>query len=139
MEHLSQFIMNHWVLWLIFIVLLALTFINDLLTKNKKEKELTPQAVVDLMNHESIPIIDIRNKETFQQGHIIDSIQGSINDFETSKLSQYKDKPVILVCARGIESVALAKKLRTQGYIPSVLSGGIAAWQNASLPLVKGK
>ncbi|HFL3390151.1 TPA: rhodanese-like domain-containing protein, partial [Legionella pneumophila] len=61
------------------------------------------------------------------------------DDFEQQKMSKYKDKPIILVCARGLQSPTLAMKIRNQGYQPLVLSGGIQAWQNADLPLVKGK
>lgn len=139
MEHLSQFITNHWQLWLLFIVILFLTFINELITQKKKAKELSPQAVVDMINNENALIIDLRDKELFKKGHIIDSINAKSEDFEQQKMDKYKDKPIILVCARGIEAPSLAAKIRTQGYQPSVLGGGIAAWQSADLPLVKGK
>lgn len=38
MEHLGQFIINHWQLWLALIVILLLTFINELITQKKKRK-----------------------------------------------------------------------------------------------------
>ncbi len=139
MEHLSQFITNHWQLWLIFIVVLFLTFLNELLTQKKKAKELSPQAAVDLINNENAVVIDLRDTETFKKGHIIDSIQAKEEDFSQKKMDKYKNKPIIIVCARGIQATAFAAKIRTQGYQLLVLSGGIAAWQNADLPLVKGK
>ena len=47
---------------------------------------------------------------------------------------------MILVCARGTQAPALAKKLRSQGFTELlVLAGGMAAWQGCDLPLVKGK
>lgn len=139
MEHFSQFIINHWQLWLLFIGILFLTFFNELMTQKKKAKELTPQAAVDLINNEHAVVIDLRDKETFKKGHIIDSINAKNEDFDQQKMDKYKNKNIILVCARGLQAPALAKKIRTQGYQPQVLSGGIAAWQNADLPLVKGK
>lgn len=139
MEHLSQFIINHWQLWLLFIVVLFLTFLNELFTQKNKAKELSPQAAVDQINNENAIIIDIRDKEAFKKGHIIDAINAKSDDFEQQKMEKYKNKPIILVCERGLQTPALAKKIRTQGYEPLVLSGGIAAWQNADLPLVKGK
>ncbi|MBI2786343.1 MAG: rhodanese-like domain-containing protein [Legionella longbeachae] len=139
MEHLGQFIINHWQLWLALIVVLLLTFINELASQKKKAKELSPQAAVDLMNNENAIIIDLRDKELFKQGHIIDSINVKNEDFEQQKMDKYKNKPIILVCARGLQASSLANKLRTQGYQPLVLKGGIAAWQNADLPLIKGK
>ena len=139
MEHLSQFITNHWQLWLLFIVVLFLTFLNELYTQKKKAKELSPQAAVDLINNDNAVVVDLRDVETFKKGHIIDSIQAKEDDFSQKKMDKYKNKPIILVCARGIQAPAFAAKIRTQGYQPLVLSGGIAAWQNADLPLVKSK
>ncbi len=139
MEHLGQFIINHWQLWLVFIVILLLTFINELATQKKKAKELTPQAAVDLINHENAVVIDLREKEAFKQGHIIDAINAQSDDFEQQKMNKYKNTPIILIAARPLDAQTLANKIRAQGYQPHVLSGGIAAWQNADLPLVKGK
>ena len=81
MDHLSQFIVNHWLLWLAFIGLLLLTFLNELLTQKKKAKELLPQSVVDMMNNEDAVVIDLRDKESFKAGHIIDSVNASAEDF----------------------------------------------------------
>ena len=139
MEHLGQFIINHWQLWLLFIVVLFLTFLNEIFTQKNKAKQLSPQAVIDLINNNSAVIIDIRDKETFKQGHIIDALNAKSEDFEQQKMEKYKDKPIVLVCARGLQSPVLAHKIRNQGYQPFVLGGGIEAWQNADLPLVKGK
>jgi rhodanese-related sulfurtransferase len=138
MEQLGQFIINHWQLWLAFIVILLLTFINELVIKKKKAKELSPQSAVDLINNEQAVVIDLRDKETFKLSHIIDSINAKSDDFEQDKMSKYKKVPVILVAAKSFEAQALANKISTQGYRPYVLGGGISAWQNAELPLVKG-
>ncbi|CEG57684.1 rhodanese-like domain-containing protein [Legionella fallonii] len=139
MEHLGQFIMNHWLLWLAFIIILTLTFINELISQKKKAKELSPQAAVAMLNNDEAIIVDLRDKESYKAGHIIDSVNATVEDFAQPKMNKYKNKNIILVCARGLQSPAAAAKIRTQGYQPLVLGGGIAAWQNAELPLVKGK
>lgn len=139
MDQLGQFIINHWQLWLLFLGVLFLTFFNELITQKKKAKELSPQAAVDLINNEHAVVMDLRDKEVFKKGHIIDSINVKEEDFEQKKMDKYKNKAIILVCARGIQAPTLAAKIKTQGYQPLILGGGIAAWQNADLPLVKGK
>jgi rhodanese-related sulfurtransferase len=139
MEHLSQFIINHWLLWLAFIVILALIFIYELTTQKKKAKQLTPQLAVAMINNENAVVIDLRDKESFKNGHIIESINASAEDFELPKMNKYKNKNIILACDRGLQSPAVAAKIRTLGYQPLILGGGIAAWQNADLPLIKGK
>lgn len=140
MEHLGQFISTYWALWLALIAILALIFINEFISQKKRAKELSPAAVVDMINHNNTTVIDLRDPDTFRDGHIIDSVRISADDFNQQRMEKYKKKPFILVCAKGIQATALATKLRTQGFIdPMVLAGGIAAWQAASLPLVKGK
>ena len=139
MEHLGQFIINHWELWLALIVILLLLFINELMSQKKRAKEISPQIAVDLINREDAVVIDLRDKEIFKQGHIINSINAKTEDFEQQKMDKYKNKPIIVVCARGLQAQPVANKIRALGYQPHVLSGGIAAWQNANLPLVKGK
>ncbi|MFI4962970.1 MAG: rhodanese-like domain-containing protein [Legionellales bacterium] len=139
MDQLGPFITNHWQLCLAFIGILSLVGINEFITQSKKAKELTPQAAVDLINHENALVIDLRDQEAFNTGHIIDSIQAKEEDFSLPKMNKYKNKPIILVCARGLQAATTAAKLRTQGFQPQVLGGGIAAWNEAELPLIKSK
>jgi rhodanese-related sulfurtransferase len=139
MEHLSQFITNHWMLCLAFIAVLALIFIYELVSQKKKAKQLTPQLAVAMINNENAVVIDLRDKETFKGGHIIDSINANPEDFDLPKMNKYKNKPLILTCARGLQSQTVAAKIHTQGYQVFILAGGITGWQSADLPLVKGK
>lgn len=140
MGQIGQFILNHWPLWLALIVILLLIFINELQSQKKQAKALSPQAAVNLINHQDAVVIDIRDAESFRKNHIIDAIRTSEEDFQKQRMDKYKEKPLILVCARGLQSAQLAAKLREQGFSqPLVLAGGMNAWQAADLPVVKGK
>jgi rhodanese-related sulfurtransferase len=140
MGQLGQFIINHWVLWSLLVIVLILIYINELLTQKKRAKELSPQAAVNLINHDNATVIDLRDADTFSKGHIIDAIRTSAEDFTQQRMAKYKEKPIILVCAKGLQSAPLATKLKQQGFTqPMVLAGGMAAWQAADLPMIKGK
>ncbi|WP_019216309.1 rhodanese-like domain-containing protein [Legionella tunisiensis] len=140
MGQLGQFIVNHWGLWLALVVVLLIIFINELQTQKKRAKELSPQAAVNLINHENAVVFDLREAEVFRNGHIIDAIRATADDFNEQRMDKYKTKPLILVCARGLQSSQLATKLREKGYTqPMALAGGMTAWQTAELPIVKGK
>jgi rhodanese-related sulfurtransferase len=54
------------------------------------------------------------------------------------ELEKIKSKPIIVSCGRGNRSLNVANRLRKLGY-PEVFSlrGGIAAWQQANMPLEK--
>lgn len=140
MDQLGQFIINHWGLWVLLISILIIIFINERLVQKMRAKELSPQAAVALLNDDKAIVIDLRDKELYRKGHIINAIHASKEDFEQHRMDKYKTNALILVCARGTESTALASKLRAEGFSePMVLAGGIAAWQSSDLPLVKGK
>ncbi|STX43548.1 Rhodanese sulfurtransferase like protein [Legionella donaldsonii] len=140
MEQLGQFVVNHWGLWLALVIVLLIIFINELQTQKKRAKELSPQAAVNLINHENAVVIDLREAEVFRNGHILDAIRATADDFNEQRMDKYKTKPLILVCARGLQSSQLATKLREKGFTqPMALAGGMAAWQTAELPVVKGK
>jgi rhodanese-related sulfurtransferase len=139
MEHFSQFITNHWPLWLAFFGILILIYINEWFTQKRAPVSLSPQSVVEKINRENSVIFDLRDKEAFSAGHIIHAIRASAEDFTQPRMAKYKTKSLILVCTKGIHSQSLASKLKTQGYEQvMVLAGGLTAWQNAELPLVKG-
>ncbi len=138
MEHMAQFITNHWQLWLALVILLAAIFIQELLTQKKRAKELSTAAAVQSINHDNAVVIDLRDADAFRAGHIIDAVNATADAFTEQRMDKYKNKSLIFVCPRGLQSAALAAKLRAAGFTkPMVLAGGIAAWQTAGLPLTK--
>ncbi|MBA2656978.1 MAG: rhodanese-like domain-containing protein [Tatlockia sp.] len=140
MEQLGQFLFNHWILWTLLILMLILIYINEFLSQKKRAKEVSPQEAVNLINHENAVVFDLRDVENFTKGHIIDARQTSAEDFSKKNMDKYKDKPLILVCAKGLQSTSLATKLKEQGFVQAMaLAGGLAAWQAADLPIIKGK
>lgn len=140
MEQFGQFVINHWGLWVLLISVLIIIFINERIVQKMRAKELSPQAAVALLNEDNAVVIDLRDKDAFRNGHIINAINTTKEDFEQNRMDKYKEKALILVCTRGTESTTLASKLRTDGFSqPMVLAGGITAWQSSDLPLVKGK
>ena len=140
MEQLLQFIINHWSLCLTASTILILIFINEILIKQKGALAISPALAVDLLNNKGAVIIDLRNADAFRNGHIINAINITGDAFIKEHLIKYKNKPLIIVCARGLEAGQLAARLKKQGLTDTMtLKGGIAAWQAAQLPLVKGK
>lgn len=93
-----------------------------------------------LINRQDALVLDVRNAEEFQQGHILNArnIPMSQLDARCSDIARYKQKPVIVACESGSRSGAAAAVLRKRGFAQVFnLSGGIAAWQQAGLPVEK--
>ena len=93
-----------------------------------------------MINRQDALVLDVRDQAEYAQAHILNSrglplsqIEARIGDVE-----KFKDKPVIVVCASGNRSSAAAAVLRKHGFSNVFnLSGGLAAWQQAGLPLQK--
>ncbi|MDX2300873.1 MAG: rhodanese-like domain-containing protein, partial [Xanthomonadaceae bacterium] len=101
-----------------------------------------PAQVTDLINRENALVVDIRALADFEKGHIVGARHMVLSQFdpENKALAKVKDLPVVLVCRTGITVAGAAKRLVKAGFSRvHVLDGGIAAWQQADLPLARGK
>lgn len=76
-------------------------------------------------------IIDIRNEDDFEYGHIAGAVnvpQYKINDYFFSANSENKDKPVVIYCKSGNISQNAAEELRSKGVNAMSLEGGYYGW-----------
>jgi len=98
--------------------------------------------VTNLINSDGALVLDIRAEKEYQSGHITGSTNIPYNKLNErmSEIEQYKDKPVVLVCAMGQHAGMAGRILHAKGF-KSVrrLSGGISTWKSDGLPLVKAK
>lgn len=105
-------------------------------------KALRPAELTGLINRDNALVIDLSASNDFEKGHIAGSksVQPSQFDPENKLLANAKDLPVVVVCRTGQGSADAAKRLKKAGFTQVFwLDGGIAAWQQADLPLVKGR
>lgn len=95
---------------------------------------------VQLINRRDAVVLDLRDTGEYAAGHISNARhvpQAQLGD-RIKELEKYKARPVIVSCASGTRSAAAAAQLRKQGFSEAVaLRGGVAAWQQAGLPLEK--
>lgn len=141
MENLPEFIANHSLLVFAFVAIAGFLFWN-LLNDGPGAGRLSPNEAVDYINHQEAVVIDVRENNEFENGHIIDSIHIPLGRLKTGlkPLEVHKTKPVIISCMSGSRSAQACNTLRKNGFEQVFnLKGGVMAWQNASLPLVKGK
>ena len=138
MNQLYSFSVNHWQACLALLIVLVFIAINELWDQKKRGTALAPQQVIDWINNNDAAVVDLRNLELYKAGHITAAVHAGADDFQEARLKKFKNKPLILVCVNGVSSAALAPKLKAQGFEHvMVLAGGITAWQEANLPLIK--
>jgi rhodanese-related sulfurtransferase len=105
-------------------------------------KALRPAALTALINRENALVVDFSGTAEFEKGHIPGSKNVVMSQFdpESKLLANAKALPVVAVCRTGQASSGAAKRLKDAGFEHVYwLDGGILAWQQADLPLVKGR
>ena len=116
---------------------------NEVATLLRGYKALKPAELTALMNTiEDAVVVDISPSADFEKGHIAGSrnVQASQFGPEHKLVAGAAHKPVVVVCRSGMTAQGAAKKLKKAGFEQVyVLDGGIAAWRQAELPLVKGR
>ena len=137
MENFGEFVVNHWILWILFFGLAAL-LIGSIISSNIGGgiKVNTAQAV-QVVNQKKGVFLDTRAKADFDKEHIADSINMPLSGFTAGTASMKdKTKPVIIVPAMGQNTSIVVKQLQTDG-VPAIyiLKGGLNTWKEAKLPL----
>lgn len=137
MARFLEFLLNHWVLsgiWLGLLITLILYI------KAKAGSALSPHQATLLVNRQNGVILDIRDKKTFDAGHIVDAINipsAKLGE-RVTELEKFRDKPLVVVCQLGQQSGDAVKLLEEKGFSSvSRMHGGITEWTTQGLPLVK--
>lgn len=141
MQQIIEFMVNHWPLWVAFIVLLALIIRQEIVDQVGGVKRLSPADTTLRMNHDNAVIVDLRDQSIYAKGHIIGAENLPYLELKNDpqRLAKYKQRPVILACQTGQQSLQASNLLRKEGFERvDVLKGGVNAWREANMPLVKG-
>jgi rhodanese-related sulfurtransferase len=94
---------------------------------------------VRLINREKGVLIDVAEPEHYAAGHAAGARNVPLATLATTKdLPSNKTLPLIVLCPTGARAGRAAEQLRKAGYEKAVaVSGGTAAWREASLPVEK--
>ena len=117
-------------------IILTLFISSFLLFQCKRSKERSPQLISahqmkELLERDSVQLIDVRTAEEFYKGHIENAqkIDFFSADFDLKMAALDNFKPLILYCKSGRRSAKSASKLADKGYMFIYdLEGGIIQW-----------
>lgn len=141
-EQLQAFVAASPMLSLALAGLTVAIIINEVARLFRGYKSLRPGELTSLINRDNALVVDLSATGDFEKGHIPGSrnVTPSQFDPENKMLSAAKALPVVVVCRSGQASGSAAKRLKKAGFENVYsLEGGIAAWQAADLPLIKGR
>jgi rhodanese-related sulfurtransferase len=93
-----------------------------------------------LMNQGTSLVLDVRDAKEFASGHLPRARHIPLAELpkRLGEIGKFKDKPVIVTCRSGARAGSACRYLRREGFTNVfTLKGGLAAWQQASLPVEK--
>lgn len=141
-QELLAFVQRHPYLSLALVGLTVALIYTEASRLMRGYKALGPAELTALVNRDNALVVDLSPGNEFHKGHIAGSrsVQSSQFDPESKLLSPAKALPVVVTCRNGRSSADAAKRLKKAGFEQVYwLEGGIQAWQQAGLPLAKGR
>ncbi|AFP84627.1 rhodanese-like domain-containing protein [secondary endosymbiont of Ctenarytaina eucalypti] len=143
MQDIMQFVGNHSILSLIWVILFGAVIFTTIQHWFSKVDDITCASAVRLINAEDAVMIDVRNRDDYCKGHITNSLNISADDIKFGNLGaleKAKGRPVIVVSSSGFTVRDPAKNLIKAGFERVyVLKGGISGWNREHLPLIRGR
>lgn len=110
---------------------------------NKNEiRAITPKEACELLNsgEQDYVLLDVRTAGEFAALHAKEAINMPLHTISENTLDTLKGKKVICLCQKGSRGEQAAKTLSQNGFndVCNIL-GGTEAWENAGLPVLRGK
>lgn len=139
MAQLVEFAGNHPLLVLFIMAMGFAVIVYELRHKSTGITNVTVPQAVQLMNKGAV-VVDVRKPEEFKGGHLVNAKNVPLESLEQddSGVAKWKKKNLLLVCESGMSSGRVANQLRKTGFDNAFsVKGGLRAWREDNLPLVK--
>jgi rhodanese-related sulfurtransferase len=103
--------------------------------------EVDTLVAVQMINYKDAVVLDVREGSEYAAGHVPNSRHIPADKLEERlhELEKFKDKPIILIHRSGVNTTGKAGAILRKQAFAHVhdLQGGIDAWRQANLPIVK--
>jgi rhodanese-related sulfurtransferase len=96
---------------------------------------LPPKRVAELLEQGEANVIDVRDDEEWEAGHIAGARHVELGDLTAEAESIDRERTVVFHCRSGDRSGMAADAFREAGYDAYNMDGGLDAWADAGLPL----
>jgi rhodanese-related sulfurtransferase len=101
---------------------------------------LSAPEATQLINRRNAVVIDLRSAADYAGGHLPQARHVEFAELQAKigQIAKNKGTPVLLVCQTGQQSHQAVRIAEAAGYTEvHVLQGGVNAWQQAGMPVVK--
>tara|TARA_R110001583_G_scaffold1583_4_gene12348 strand:+ start:1564 stop:1992 length:429 start_codon:yes stop_codon:yes gene_type:complete len=141
MQEYIDFLTNNPMLSLAWVAIAGLLIHHQIKDKLSGVKSITTQEATLLINKQDAIVVDIRSKEDFQSGHIVNAKNITLSQIEKGTfpaIENHKQTPIIVVCDTGVRSASAASKLVKAEFTQvTQLFSGMSGWKSANLPTTK--
>jgi rhodanese-related sulfurtransferase len=130
-------------LWLIAIVVASglMLLWPEIQNFSGGSKTVSTLEATQLINQRHALILDLRRAQDFELGHLPEARHVPVDELEqkAAELARFKSRPVVLVATGNGPNHTALNALKKQGFEDVfLLKGGISAWIEAQLPVVRG-
>jgi rhodanese-related sulfurtransferase len=139
MSNFPDFFANHTVLVLLFVLVLSSWLIFEVYSRGKT---ISAHELVQLMNAESIVLLDIRALNLFQRQHIASSYNIPQDNRLAAIDKLLQNNPaskVVMVNESGMVPIALTQHIQKKKFVVFSLKGGIMQWIQENLPVINAQ
>lgn len=107
------------------------TLLIVLFTSNKGEiTKIDVETLQNRLENEDITLIDVREVEEYEGGHIEGAVNAPLSSLNTTELPHVKDEPIYIICRSGNRSAQAAQILSDRGYTEVYdVTDGMIAWE----------
>ena len=140
MQRLIEFAGNHPYLVAAAVFMFVLVIVSEIRARVQGFAAIGPQDAIRLMNQGAL-VLDVRGDAPYAAGHIGEARHVPLKDLagNVETLKKYKEKPIVTYCDTGHDGAAAARELRKLGFVKAFnLRGGLTAWLQENLPVVRG-
>ena len=139
MDQIIHFMMQHPYLWGALLLVIGLLVLLEFEASLQGIRRLGASDVSLMMNRKGV-VVDVNEPDDFAKGHILGAIHVPFSKCaqSVSSVKSHKADTIIVVANQERSSLQAAKMLKQQGFKEiAILSGGLVAWREANLPLVR--
>jgi len=136
----GDFILNNLALVALFLASGVMLFWPEIARLAAGSAQIGTFEATRLMNQGPMLVLDVGDEPDFAAGHLPRARHIPLDELSKriAEIGKYKDKPVIVTCKTGTRAGAASRFLKRSGFTSVYqLKGGVAAWQQASLPVEK--
>ena len=95
------------------------------------------QAIQLIKNDKNITILDVREDDEYNSGHIAKSLHIPLDELETNLNKIQKNKKILVYCRSGNRSITASRILKKHGYTPIDIKDGIIGLVSNGMKIIK--